>query len=124
VAVGDVTVGFAAVYAAATPAHGSPASACTVTVPADADGIAVLDAAVASGCIGSYHAQQFPGLGHFVDAIDGVTDGEDDVGLCEFWSYSENGVPALDHGVDGFRASDGSSIEFVLEPYSAAALGC
>lgn len=107
-----------------THSGGQAATACPLTVAENADGVAVLDAAVAAGCIGSYSTVTFGEFGRFLDCIDGVCAGGDPAGAgCWFWAMHENGLPTA-YGVDGFRAADGDVLSFLLEPYGAAALGC
>jgi len=110
-------------HAASVPVHlkvsiGEPATTaaviadCPVTVAAGANGVAVLDAAKATGCISSYELRSFSGLGHYVSCVDGVcqttnlgSPGDAD-GLVSYWRYAKNGAFS-DVGVDGFNAKSG-----------------
>ena len=88
---------------------------CSVSVALGADGIAILNAAKASGCISSYEVKSFSGLGHFVSCVDGVCQttnlGSPDSadGLAAYWRYTKNGAFA-DVGIDGFNAKSGDTL--------------
>ncbi len=116
-AAGGVTVVFSAQYGSGTAVAGRPATACPVTVDEGSNGLAVLDAAAAAGCIRSYKVVVYPGLGDFVDCIDRVCTGPGATGpLCSFWAMTENGV-LTDYGVDGFHADQGDVLSFTYAPY-------
>jgi hypothetical protein len=107
-----------------THGSGKPAAACPLTMAEGADGLAVLDAAKSSGCIGSYTTVTFAGFGTFLQCIDGVCGGRDPRGAaCWYWAMTENGV-MTDYGVDGFRAGNGDVLSFTLAPYGAQPAGC
>lgn len=92
----------------------SPASItraeCTVNVETGADGIAVLEAAVAKRCILSYQLQTF-GNGHFVSCIDQVCGV-----VATYWAMRENSS-YTDYGVDGFAAASGDVLWFAYEEF-------
>lgn len=101
----NVTVGFGLSAGAYAPTE----VACQLSVPANANGIAVLDAAVAQNCIVSYETKTFAGFGSFVSCVDEVC-GDEATGFgLTYWKYYKNGVPATS-GIDNFRAAAGSSI--------------
>lgn len=116
---------FGAVAVSAVPAHASDVvvtfgvsagtyaptgAACPLTVPLGANGIAVLNAAVANGCITSYQAQSFD-FGTFVSCIDEVC-GQTVAGTAgTYWNMYENGVSTF-YGVDGFSADNGDELSF------------
>jgi len=83
-------------------------ASCEVTVPAGADGLAVLDAAVASGCISSYETSEFAGFGRYVACIDAVCQVAD--GLVSFWALFYEDAFA-ETGIEGFEAAAGRQIE-------------
>lgn len=108
----------------ATGTNGSAEThaACRLTVSDDADGVDVLDAAVAQDCIDSYTTETHS-QGTFVTEIDGVKDGAGAFGAnCFFWVYFVNGVPAMT-GVDGYDASDGDAVSWALEPSGSPLVG-
>lgn len=87
-------------------------AACTVSVPAGASGVAVLDAALANLCIAEYSLRYFTCCGNFVYSINfvpGPVDG-DPLGTT-FWMMFENGA-ATGYGVDGFSADPGDELVF------------
>lgn len=86
-------------------------AACTVSVPAGADGIAVLDAAVAKACIVSYDTVTFSGFGTFVQCIDEVCGNAGTGTVGTYWNMYENGVSTA-YGVDGFSADNGDELGF------------
>jgi hypothetical protein len=90
--------------------------ACSLTVPAASDGVAVLDAAVASHCIVSYHTVTYTGFGTFVDCIDEVC-GQFLTGSAgTYWNMYENGTSTA-YGVDGFAADSGDELVFAYQEY-------
>lgn len=96
------------------PAPGT--AECDVTVPAGADGGAVLDRAVETGCIASWDFTTFSGQ-RFVTSIDrwrapGLTCLAFEVGVCDWWQYHVNGETA-GFGVDGYSAEDGDTNRWV-----------
>ncbi|HVE91794.1 MAG TPA: hypothetical protein VNE62_05800 [Actinomycetota bacterium] len=106
----------------ATHGSGKAAAVCAVSVADGADGVAVLDAAVDSGCLDSYRLSAFPGLGNFVDCVDSVCGGGDPLGAgCWYWAMHENGLPS-EQGVDFFRASQGDVLSFAYTPWGPGVL--
>ena len=129
-----ILVAAAAVVALATPAHAADVSvqfglsagtyaptgvACTLSVPAGADGIAVLDAAVANLCIVSYHTVTFPGFGTFVDCINEVCGNAGTGSVGTYWNMYENGGSTA-YGVDGFVANSGDELVFAYQVFCFA----
>lgn len=113
----DVTVGFALSVGTYAPTG----AACPVSVPAGADGIAVLDAAVARACITSYSTVTYPGFGTFVTCIDNVC-GQPGTGTAgTYWNMYENGV-STGYGVDGFSAGAGDELGFAYRVFCFAAV--
>lgn len=113
-----------AVSLGAVPAHAAPVTvdfglaagayaptgaACQVSVPSGANGVVVLDAAVAKGCILSYDTTTFAGFGTFVRCVDEVCGEEASGFFLTYWKLYVNGRPAT-AGVDAFRATAGSSL--------------
>lgn len=80
-------------------------AACIVSVPEGANGIAVLGAAKASGCIKSYEVKD-TGFGPYVACIDGICDG-----AATYWRMTVNGGYTL-YGVQEFSASAGKVLGF------------
>lgn len=131
-----ITLAALALAAVATPAHAADVtvslalsagrhaptgSACTLTVPAGADGIAVLDAAVARACITSYQTVTYPGFGTFVTCVDSVC-GQSGTGTVgTYWNMYENGV-STGYGVDGFTADAGDELGFAYQVFCFAAV--
>ena len=135
-----ITIAALALCAVATPAHASDVTvqfglsagtyaptgaACTLSVPAGADGIAVLDAAVAAHCIASYRTTSFP-FGTFVSCINEVCG--QDTGVAEagtfagaYWNMYDNGTSA-GYGVDGFTADAGDELAFAYQTYCFGSL--
>ncbi len=86
---------------------------CDVEVPAEADGIDgidVLDAAVASGCIDSYDKEEYAPYGYFVTCINDIC-GQFAVAAGTYWALSENGAPSST-GASGLDLEDGDTIGF------------
>lgn len=92
---------------------------CSVAVAEGADGVAVLDAAVAGGCIKSYKIEDF-GWGDYLACVDGV---------CEqpgtYWAMYENRV-YTSYGIREFYADPGDELWFNYEQYITCLtpLGC
>lgn len=102
--------------------HLAPGVPCPVSVPAGADGAALLDAAVASGCILSWSAVEYS-FGSFVTCINDVC--SHDAGEYAapaaglegtFWALSEN-LHLTSYGIDGVRADEGDVVGFTYEDY-------
>lgn len=86
---------------------------CALSIPADANGVAVLDAAVAAGCITSYETTT-SSFGTYLSCLNDVC-GDTTSGLyLTYWSMYENGA-YTDYGVDGFRAADGDELTFAYK---------
>jgi hypothetical protein len=114
-----VTFGISAVTYAPT------AALCELSVPAGADGLVVLDAAVDAGCITSYHAQGPTQFGYFVDCINEIC-GETATGMyLTYWGMYENGVTTT-YGVSDFRAAAGDELTFAYTTWAGcvAPTGC
>ncbi len=90
--------------------HANTGVLCPVKVAPGASGISVLDAAKAKGCIRSYKAQYYPGLGHLIRCFNGVC--QIDRPLVLYWAMFENGQ-FTPYGVDGFSANAGDQLVFV-----------
>lgn len=90
-------------------------AACTLSVPAGADGVAVLDAAVAAHCIVSYVAVP-SSFGTYVACIDEVCGTAVTSGTGGYWNMYENGV-STGYGVDGFAAANGDELGFAYQAY-------
>lgn len=89
---------------------------CDVQVPVEADGAAVLDAAVEKDCIVEWDHEEFDGA-RFVTSIDrlrapGLTCLAFAVGICDWWEFSVNGQTA-GYGIDGYTAEDGDQIDWL-----------
>lgn len=91
--------------------HAATGTACPVSVPAGADGISVLDAAKAKGCIVSYHKQHYSG-GDLVDCINEVCGAPPEAMYATYWSMYVDGKATI-YGVNDFRAADGKDLAFV-----------
>lgn len=91
-------------------------AACALNVAAGADGVAVLDAAVAAHCLVSYDTVTFPGFGTFVTCLDEVC-GEALTGTVgTYWNMYENSA-STSYGVDLFTADDGDELVFAYQDY-------
>ncbi|MCA1834089.1 MAG: DUF4430 domain-containing protein [Actinomycetota bacterium] len=104
-----------------------PIAQCPVSVPASADGIAVLDAATASHCISGYDTVTYAGYGTFVTCIDGIC-GQPNAqtpvdGLATFWHMFEN-KQSTSHGVDAYTAASGDVLEFSYAPSVICFIPC
>lgn len=84
---------------------------CDVHVPAGADGGALLDQAVADGCILEWSAAEFPGFGRYVSSIDHVTEA-----LATFWALRVDGT-LTDYGIDLYQATQGHVVQFTYEEW-------
>ena len=91
-------------------------AACALSVSAGADGLAVLDAAVAAHCITSYETQSFP-FGTYVSCIDSVCASVLTGNAGTYWEMTENGA-ATAFGVDGFSADSGDVLGFDYTGYA------
>jgi hypothetical protein len=110
--------------AAATTVHldvnlavAAPLASCDVGVPDGANGLAVLDAAVAAGCIDSYDSATFPGLGEKVTCIDDLCETPDATLNALTWVIYVDGR-AADLGVSSLTfPAHGSRLAFSYEPW-------
>lgn len=119
-AVPPVTVNFGISAGAYAPTG----VACPVSVAAGANGLAVLDAAVAKGCIRSYKAETYS-FGAFVSCINEVCGAPPAALYLTYWEMSENGKCTEDYGVSGFRADDGDELTFAYTTWAKfLAVGC
>lgn len=102
--------------AVSTHAYPVKDSNCPVSVAHGVDGIAVLDAAKATGCITSYTTIEYPGLGTFVRCIDQRCGDGPQNQYLRYWAMRENCI-YTSYGVDGFRADAGDELSFTYEPW-------
>lgn len=88
-------------------------ASCDVSVPAGANVGDVLDAAVATGCIDSWTAIEYPGFGRFVDCINDVcSENVLDLNLFgTFWAFYVDDVSAS-QGIDATFVEAGATYEF------------
>ena len=94
--------------AALTVAH------CNVSVVGGASGVAVLQAADASGCITSYAVTNQYGFGTWLECINSdceIPRNSQAHGLVTYWRQSVNGVSTC-YGLDGFEAAQGKELGF------------
>ena len=96
--------------------HAPTGAACTVTVPTGANGIAVLDAAVAKACIVSYDTVTYPGFGTFLTCLNEVCGTAATGTTGTYWNMYENGASTA-YGVDGFTAATGDELGFAYQAY-------
>lgn len=96
-------------YAPAAVEHAT----CSVSVPDQSPGLAVLDAAKAKGCIGSYQALTFGAGKHYISCIDDIC--QQGAGLATFWRMTVNDAYAC-YGVDDFRSTNGKTLAFGYVP--------
>jgi hypothetical protein len=105
------TVHFSVQLAAAVPVAG-----CDVSVPEGSNGIAVLDAAVASQCISSYQKVDTQ-FGPKVTCINDVCEAPDATLNVVYWAiYVDSGYAQVGAGSLAFPA-DGSSLRFSYETW-------
>lgn len=94
-----------------------PLADCDVTVPVDANGIAVLDQALADGCIDSYESVTFAGIGEKVICINDICETPAETLNALTWIIYVDGSPS-DLGVSDLRfPQHGSTLEFSYEPW-------
>lgn len=100
-------------------------AACALSVPAGADGLAVLDAAKAKGCIASYKAVGPGQFGYYIACINEVCGDETSGMYATYWGMYENGV-ATGYGVSDFRAAPGDDLTFAYTTWAGCLLptGC
>lgn len=96
-------------------------AACTLSVPAGANGVTVLNAAVAKGCLVSYDTVTYPGFGTFVTCLDEVCGNATAGSVGTYWNMYDNGV-STGYGVDGFTAANGDDLGFAYKVYCFAAV--
>src|SRR5688572_22547505 len=84
----DVEVAFGL----AAGAYAPTGALCSVGVPAGADGVAVLDAAVEAGCILSYQAETHPQFGAFVTCINEVCGAPAEALGITYWKFFVDGA--------------------------------
>lgn len=100
----DVAVHFqVSVGTAAPPAV--PISECSVSVPAGADGVAVLDAAEREGCIDSYQGSNDPQFGFFLECVNGICGTP-----ATYWAFYENNTLS-NTGLSFYEAQSGDEVE-------------
>lgn len=97
--------GTATVHFSATLLHTGTLADCDVSVPNGANGAAVLDAAVAQGCILSWSGTSYD-FGTFVDCINYVCSA-----VATFWEMSDAQGPTA-YGIDLYSAQDGGVLAF------------
>ncbi len=102
----NVTVGFGI----SVGTHLPTGQFCPVDVPAGANGLAVMDAAVAAGCIESYETEVYP-FGAYVRCINRVCAAPPEALFLTYWHMYENGV-STSYGVSDFVASSGDQLVF------------
>lgn len=103
-------------------AYAPTGAACPLSVAPGSDGLAILAAAVASGCLLSYDTVTYPGFGTFVTCLDEVCGDSTAGSVGTYWNMYDNGASAP-YGVDGFSAGDGDDLTFAYQPYCFVA-GC
>jgi hypothetical protein len=96
--------------------HAPTGAACALSVPAGANGLAVLDAAVAQGCLVSYDTVTYPGFGTFVTCLDEVCGNAGTGTVGTYWNMYENGASTW-YGVDGFVADAGDELGFAYQAF-------
>lgn len=106
-----VTILFSADGAKATFwGYADTQATCAVTVPAGADGSAVLDEALATSCITEWGYTEYSG-GHFLQSINGVEGKSLDpvcITVCGYWELSVNGA-SVSYGLDAYHAAEGDA---------------
>lgn len=103
---------------------------CPVTVLESADGVAVLEAAKASGCISSYELVHFS-FGAFVNCIDGVCTDPPPTYL-RYWAMRDYGpeiysggphrCDPTSYGVSDYQAFEGGQLSFTFETFVTGSL--
>lgn len=97
--------------------------ACPVSVPAGANGLAVLDAAKAKHCIVSYTAETYT-FGTFISCINEVCGAPKEALYLTYWEMSKNGH-CTDYGVSDFSAANGDELTFDYTTWAKFfAVGC
>lgn len=119
----DVTVHLDVTVAEAVP-FTLPTGDCDVSVPAGSNGLAVLDAAVESGCIESYATEEFPPYGAYVSCVNQVC-GDGTSGLfLTYWLVYVDGVCASE-GISSLTfPGDGDTLGLNYETWVADTGSC
>lgn len=112
-----VTVEFGLSAGTATPTG----AACPVTVPEGANGLAVLDAAVAKRCIVSYKAETYS-FGAFISCINEVCGAPPEALWLTYWEMAVDGVCST-YGVSDFRAAEGKQLTFSYTTWAKSFAG-
>ncbi|HLG01591.1 MAG TPA: hypothetical protein VI916_14070 [Acidimicrobiia bacterium] len=95
----------------------APLADCDVSVPSGSSGLAVLDAAVANGCIESYETQTF-GFGKLVTCINDLCQTPDETLNAVNWTVFVDGHVAGE-GVSDLRfPADGTTLGFSYGPWA------
>lgn len=98
-----------------------PLADCDVVVPVGANGIAVLDQAVADGCIDSYDTVTFAGFGEKVTCIDDVCETPEETLNALTWIVYTDGEQS-DLGVSSMSfPTHGSTLGFSYEAWGVYA---
>lgn len=119
----DATVAF---WADFVPTGGQAlADRCQLTLPAGADGVAVLDAAVAAGCIDGYTLTPF-GNDVFLECVDGAGPKPEICTVCPppflacaYWALYYDGFYASE-GLRGFHAGEERELGLSFEAFPAS----
>lgn len=85
---------------------------CELSVAPGTDAVAVLDAAVAAGCIGTYSGSSDPQFGFFVECIDGVCGT-----AATYWAFVVNDAPSP-VGASAYAAAPGDEVEFSYQQWA------
>lgn len=114
----DVAVGFQVSAGTAAP-PGVPLSDCAVSVPSGANGVAVLDAAEAKGCIDSYSGSNTE-FGYFLECVNGICGT-----AVTYWAlYLDDTFSNV--GLSSYEARAGDEVEVSYQTWLACQtpLGC
>ncbi len=95
--------------------NGTDYKVCHVAVAPGANGGAVLDAAVASGCLLEWNHDSFDGFGRYVTSIDYIASA-----FATYWALYEDGQYA-NVGIDGMSFADGDTLRLNYEQWVVAA---
>lgn len=102
----------------ATLAYANADVVCQVSIPAGSNGLVVLDAAVAKGCVKKYETTTF-GTGKFLqcldDGINGNRCGDPGPGYLRYWAFREDCNYVQDHGLEGFVATANKELSLTYE---------
>lgn len=110
---------------AGEPAATVPWARCALTVDHGDDGVAVLDAAVAAGCIDSYETSEDPNWGTFLECIDQICGAPAEAMRITYWRMSVDGQ-MTSYGIDGYEAADGDVLGFSYSTWGTCLtpIGC